>query len=103
VWLKPSLGLFRLAVVVGIAGLSLWVALCPVFLNWNLTNQYISSLVIGVIFVFLVATVAASFIAAPPVNFILPNKFNGGNKQCSRISFNQEQLQTTMDGLKKGT
>lgn len=50
-----------LAVVVGIAGLSLWgmaKIARPVFPELsNLTNQYISSLVVGVIFVFVAATV----------------------------------------------
>lgn len=50
-----------LAVVVGIAGLSLWgmaKIARPIFPELsNLTNQYISSLVVGVIFVFVAATV----------------------------------------------
>jgi hypothetical protein len=50
-----------LAVVVGIAGLSIWgmaKIARPIFPELsNLTNQYISSLVIGVIFVFVAATV----------------------------------------------
>ena len=50
-----------LAVAIGIAGLSIWglaKIARPVFPELsNLTNQYISSLVIGVIFVFVAATV----------------------------------------------
>lgn len=50
-----------LAVVVGIAGLSLWglaKIARPIFPELsNLTNQYISGLVVGVIFVFVAATV----------------------------------------------